>query len=79
MGVLTGYNKLIIGKGSKDIGARGSWYGLIDDVRIYSRALSEEEIREVYAGGGPGPVEKPQWLLNMETNESKTNSEANKE
>ena len=43
-GTLTGYTKLIIGKGGKDKGGDGSWNGLIDDVRIYSYALSEGEI-----------------------------------
>jgi hypothetical protein len=34
------------------------WNGLIDDVRIYSYALSEDEIKALYAGQGPGPGEK---------------------
>ena len=34
--------------------------GLIDDVRIYSYALSEAEVKEVYAGRGPGPNERPE-------------------
>jgi len=34
------------------------WNGLIDDVRIYSYALSENEVKEVYAGRGPGPKNK---------------------
>lgn len=32
------------------------WNGLIDDVRIYSYALSRAEIKAVYAGKGPGPT-----------------------
>ena len=32
-----------------------TWNGLIDDVRIYSYALSENEIRELYAGIEPTP------------------------
>ena len=35
------------------------WNGLIDDVRIYSYALTEAEVKEVYAGRGPGPNERP--------------------
>jgi serine/threonine protein kinase/thiol-disulfide isomerase/thioredoxin len=35
------------------------WRGLIDDVRVYSYALSEEQIKELYAGRGPGPNIKP--------------------
>jgi hypothetical protein len=45
-----------IGENSDDM-ARG-WNGLIDDVRIYSYALSEDEIKALYAGQGPGPGEK---------------------
>ena len=36
------------------------WNGLIDDVRIYSYALSEVEVKEVYAGRDPGPNERPE-------------------
>jgi WD40 repeat protein len=36
------------------------WDGLIDDVRIYSYALSEAEIKELYAGRDPGPSDKPE-------------------
>jgi len=35
------------------------WHGLIDDVRVYSYALSAEQIKELYAGRGPGPNRKP--------------------
>jgi WD40 repeat protein len=35
---------------------------LIDDVRIYSYALSESEIKALYAGQGPGPGEKREEL-----------------
>jgi len=52
-GTLTGYTKLIIGKGGKDIGIDKSWNGLIDDVRIYNYALSEAEIKALYAGKEP--------------------------
>ena len=41
---------LIVGQGGKDSGR--SWIGLIDDVQIYSRALSAEEIQNVMAGLG---------------------------
>jgi hypothetical protein len=34
------------------------WNGLIDDVRIYSYALTEAEVKEVYTGRGPGPNER---------------------
>ncbi len=48
-GFLIGYSNLIIGKGSKDQG----WNGLIDDVRIYNRALSETEISTLYNASEP--------------------------
>ena len=34
--------------------------GGIDEVRVYSYALSEAEVKEVYAGRGPGPNERPE-------------------
>ena len=47
-GTITGCTKLVIGAGSKDAG--GGWDGLIDDVRIYDRVLTAEEITEVMRG-----------------------------
>ena len=47
-GTTTGCTKLIIGAGSND--ASGGWDGLIDDVRIYDKALTAEEIAEVMRG-----------------------------
>lgn len=41
------------GGGAKNL----SWNGLIDDVRIYSYALSAEEIKDLYEGKEP-PREK---------------------
>ena len=41
-GEVTGVDRLIIGRGSKDI--HDSWRGLIDDVRLYNRILSAREI-----------------------------------
>jgi len=49
-GVLTGYDRVMVGKASKDEGATEGWDGLIDDVRIYSKALTAEEIKEVMRG-----------------------------
>ncbi len=43
-GVLTDYDRVLVGKGGKDEGANDSWDGLIDDVRIYDHVLSEVEI-----------------------------------
>jgi hypothetical protein len=58
-GITTGCTKLIIGAGGKD--ADGGWDGLIDDVRIYDRVLTAEEITEVMRGEpdlawNPGPA-----------------------
>ena len=46
---IIGCSKLIIGKGG-ELGAAGAWKGLIDDVHIYSKALTEDEIRKVMRG-----------------------------
>jgi serine/threonine protein kinase/tetratricopeptide (TPR) repeat protein/thiol-disulfide isomerase/thioredoxin len=40
------------------------WRGLIDEVRVYSYALNEEEVKELCAGRGPAPIGKPAWLEN---------------
>ena len=44
-GVLEDYTKILVGKGSKDGADDAGWDGLIDDVRVYARALSEGEAR----------------------------------
>jgi len=41
----------VIGSWSKT-GIEEAWYGLIDDVRIYDRALTVDEIAEIMAGNG---------------------------
>ena len=45
-----------IGENSEILGRE--WNGLIDDVRIYSYALSQEEVAAIYAGEGPKPTEE---------------------
>ena len=55
------------------------WNGLIDDVRIYSYVLNEAEVAALFAGQGPGPLEKPKWLMDKvgrEENSSSGHSEA---
>ncbi len=47
--VTSDFNKVIVGKGGKDQGPAG-WDGLIDDFRIYDRALGAEEIQLVMRG-----------------------------
>ena len=49
--------KLIIGKGGKDIVNSAGWDGLIDEVRIYGRALSAEEVMGL--AGRTQAVHKP--------------------
>ncbi len=44
-GKLTGANRLVIGKGSLD--NHNAWRGLVDDVRLYNRALSAKEIADI--------------------------------
>jgi tetratricopeptide (TPR) repeat protein len=39
------------------------WYGRIDDVRIYSYALSQAEVAAIYRGEGSGPIAKPKWVI----------------
>ncbi len=50
-GSLTGYGPLHIGKGCKDNAANLSWAGLIDEVRVYDKALSQAELQSIMAGG----------------------------
>ena len=52
-GTVTGIQKLMLGCGTKNT----YWDGLIDDVRIYSYALSPEEVKMLYEGKEP-PREK---------------------
>ncbi len=54
-GVLTGYDRVMVGKGGKDDGATEGWDGLIDDVRIYDHVLSEVEILGTMEGGTVWP------------------------
>ncbi|UCE47082.1 MAG: LamG domain-containing protein, partial [Phycisphaerales bacterium] len=50
-GTLSGCSTLIIGAGAYDDNTTSEgWDGLIDDVRIYNRALTAEEIKEVMRG-----------------------------
>jgi hypothetical protein len=48
-GTLTGFGRMTIGKGGKDI-VDSSWEGLIDDLRLYDKALTEEQIQAVMQG-----------------------------
>ena len=48
-GTISGATKLFVGKGAKDNNGT-SWPGLIDDIRIYDRALTEAEIADLASG-----------------------------
>lgn len=50
-GTITNCTTLALGIGSKD-GTTGGWDGLIDDFRIYNRALSDNEILTLYTSRG---------------------------
>ena len=52
-GTLTGNTTLIIGKGGKGNAADRSWQGLIDDVRVYSKQLTADNIFMVTVGALP--------------------------
>ncbi|MCH8219285.1 MAG: hypothetical protein IH892_21230, partial [Planctomycetes bacterium] len=58
-GTVSEVTSLLIGKGGKDEGATEGWDGLIDDVRIYSRVLTAEEIQQVMIGIPPGLASEP--------------------
>jgi hypothetical protein len=55
IGTLTGYTKLIVGKGSKDTATDASWDGLIDDIRVYDFELAQAEIVTAMNGGTVTP------------------------
>jgi hypothetical protein len=42
--------KLIVGKSVKDVGADDGWDGLVDDVRVYNKVLTADEIKQVMRG-----------------------------
>ncbi len=42
--------KLIVGKSVKDVGANDGWDGLVDDVRVYNKVLTADEIKQVMRG-----------------------------
>ncbi len=55
IGSLSNCSTVIIGQGGKD-GSDSSWDGLIDEVRIYNRALTQEEIQVLMQSDlGPEP------------------------
>ena len=57
-GTVTGLEKLLVGRGPKD--SNSSWDGLIDDVRIYGRALSASEVVGAMNDDGSPPPTAPE-------------------
>ncbi len=59
-GTSTDATKLIIGMGCKDDLATGGWDGLVDEVRVYSRALSADEVVELmnWTGGADAGADR---------------------
>ena len=49
-GALDGYSKIIVGRGGKDeagaFSGRPGWHGLVDDVKIFARALTQAQIQQ---------------------------------
>jgi hypothetical protein len=64
-GVLTGYTKLLVGRGGKDTAADSGWNGLVDEVRIYDYALSQDQIKTVMNKGSLPSVELYYPLLSV--------------
>jgi len=56
-GVIEGCTTLIVGKGGKDEVNSAGWDGLIDELRIYGRVLSAEEV--MWLAGRTDSVHKP--------------------
>ena len=54
---------VIVGENWENV--RHEFNGLIDDVRIYRYALSKDEVEALYVGHGPGPIERPRWVVNI--------------
>jgi hypothetical protein len=55
-GGLSGYTKIIAGKGAKDAAADAGWDGRIEDVRVYDAALSYGQVRTL---AGEGSITVP--------------------
>ena len=51
---------LLIGANAEELGRE--WHGRIDDVRIYSYALTPEEVRALHVGNGPTVTPRPGWV-----------------
>jgi hypothetical protein len=66
-GTITGCSTLIVGQGGKDAG--GGWDGFIDDVRIYTRALTADEVPQLLSfkspnlASSPSPADKATGIL----------------
>ena len=68
-GTITGLTQFIIGKGPKDEST--SWGGSIDELRIWNRALSEEEIYQQYISNLQ-KVNQTHWMLSISQGKNST-------
>ena len=67
-GTVSGISKLMLGRGTKGY----YWDGLIDDVRIYNRALNESEVNGIYQRtGAPGGL-VTHWALDEDGSSNST-------
>jgi len=57
-GTVDGVDRIIFGLGSKSV----YWDGLIDDVRVYSRALCASEVESLFSAGAPKGVRVLKWV-----------------
>jgi hypothetical protein len=64
-GTISGNTTLIVGQGGKDnSGGAGGWNGYIDDVRIYTTALTDDQVADLLsfasadAASAPSPADK---------------------
>ena len=68
LGTVSGISKLMVGRGTKGC----YWAGLIDDVRIYNRALNESEVNDIYQqSGAPGGL-VAHWALDEDGSSNST-------
>jgi hypothetical protein len=71
-GTLTGYTKILVGRGGKDRDGDDAWDGLIDEVRVYDYALSGTEILSAMGLSGLYvPVTSQANISDEEPNNSK--------
>ena len=58
----TGAGNTTIGKRQFDVGEPNHWNGAIDDVRVWYRALTDQEVEALYVRSATGSSAELQWL-----------------